>query len=112
MRKLTLDLEALDVQSFQTEDQPLPGGTVFGAMTEPHQGCTGGAECNTYPQSACNPYCSPTLRGCVGGTYGCGGGTDWDTCADTCQTCEQYTCWQSCVATCVTCAGETCEETC
>jgi hypothetical protein len=31
MRKLTLDLEALDVESFQTADPQPPRGTVIGA---------------------------------------------------------------------------------
>jgi hypothetical protein len=88
MRKLTLDLETLDVQSFQTEDQPVLEGTVFGAMTEPNDGCTGGAECNTYPGSACEP-CMPSMRGwgCGASTYyGCTY-TDYVSCGGTCAPC-------------------------
>jgi hypothetical protein len=110
MRKLKLDLQTLEVQSFRTEDRPALGGTVFGAMTYINDGCTGGAECNTYPQSACG-NCIPSIRGCDG-TYGCGGGTDWMTCGYTCATCDQNTCIESCGGTCFTCEGETCEGTC
>jgi hypothetical protein len=31
MKKLTLDVEALEVESFRTADRPQPGGTVLGA---------------------------------------------------------------------------------
>jgi len=81
MRKLKLEIDSLDVQSFRTDDGEGTPGTVHGAS-----GFTS---------------CMSTYYGC---TY-----TDFESCA-TCNTCEeQYTCgnWYSCYAT---CEGETCQE--
>jgi len=82
MRKLRLDLDSLDVQSFATDEETPAGGTVHG-------------------QSG---LCQSTYYGC---TY-----TDWETCENTCQTCDQYTCWESCYGSCLTCYDETCALVC
>ena len=83
MRKLNLDLDALDVQSFQTDDEATELGTVFAREDTP------GAECNTYPGSACFPYCNPSIA-----TYQCGPSTyygctytDYESCGGTCAPC-------------------------
>ena len=107
MRKLRLDLEELDVQSFRTADGTTLAGTVFGV-----EGTD--AECNTAPGSACYPYCFPSIAGyqCGASTnYGCGF-TDYVTCGNTCNTCDDPTCFESCGGSCLTCFGDTCEGGC
>jgi hypothetical protein len=78
MRKLKLELEGLDVQSFETGQDELAVGTVRGASPSPS-----------------------TYYGC---TY-----TDYFTCENTCNTCDQYTCFISCLGTCFTCDDDTCQ---
>lgn len=78
MPKLKLDVEALQVQSFATVRRSHDGGTVLG-----HDGYS------------VDFRCVPSIDICY--THGCapsqGCGTDWDTCARSCQTCEgQETC--------------------
>jgi hypothetical protein len=90
MRKLKLDVEALEVQSFATRSRSDGEGTVLGRSG--WAGCfTFVAECPTGP-SDCR--CLPSIDVC--GSPDCpsnGCGTDWDTCARSCQTCEgQETC--------------------
>ena len=82
MRKLTLDLDSLDVQSFATDEETPANGTVFG-----HTGY----------------FCASTYYGC---TY-----TDFETCESGC-TCGQHTCEATCYWTCATCNGVTCELPC
>ena len=70
MRKLKLDLDSLDVQSFATDGETPASGTVLG-------------------QSG---LCQSTYYGC---TY-----TDFESCIPTCNTCDQGTCPQSCFGSC------------
>lgn len=88
MRKLKLDLETLNVQSFQTDDAADAAGTVF-AHSRDETDCTCGAQCNTYPGSACFPDCLPSQA-----TYQCGPSTyygctytDYESCGGTCAPC-------------------------
>jgi hypothetical protein len=83
MAKLKLDMADLAVQSFATDDLARVRGTV-----RAHD--TWGAECGT-GGSYCQ--CIPSWWDWRCGTYdpGCGG-TDWQTCANTCNTCDEYTC--------------------
>lgn len=107
MRKLRLDLDALDVQSFTANGEAALDGTVFGRDSA-------GAECGTAPGSACYPYCYPSIDTwhCGNSTnYGCGF-TDYITCGDTCNTCDNPTCFESCPGSCLTCFGDTCEGGC
>ncbi|HEX5724520.1 MAG TPA: hypothetical protein VFX98_03590 [Longimicrobiaceae bacterium] len=71
MRKLTLDLEDLTVESFQTADgDDAARGTVHGqAVTVPfscNNPCTFDSDC---------------------------GGTCYNSCPETCMSCEGETCW-------------------
>ena len=90
MRKLKLDLDSLDVQSFQTDDGLMSGGTV--------QGQSGVWDL----PSICTYQCGPSTY------YGCGY-TDYETCGNTCNTCDQYTCFESCGGSCFTCVDDTCQ---
>lgn len=97
MRKLRLDPESLAVQSFETATSPAAKGTVFGAVTRVFDGCTYDVGCGSGGAlpSFCGYQCGSDNPGC--------GGTDWETCHNTCNTCDQYTCLQSCGGTCFTC---------
>lgn len=81
MRKLKLEIESLDVQSFRTGDGDDTPGTVHGA----------------------SGLCQSTYYGC---TY-----TDFESCATCNTCVDQYTCfeWYSCAGTCFTCEDETCQ---
>lgn len=79
MRKLTLDLDAVQVESFATQDAHAGRGTVDARQ---------GRETFT---------CPPATANTCFGTCGCGS-------AQTCVTCVDYTCAGTCVApTCGTC---------
>jgi hypothetical protein len=94
MRKLSLDLDALSVESFDPAPPARSSrGTVHGHATWHHQGCT--------MYVPCNPISTPTYT------------EDY--------TCDDPTCYQSCDVSCggtcnVTCTCETayvtCAETC
>ena len=87
--KLTLNLEDLSVDSFDTTAAQKEKGTVFGE------------QCTCYTQCTC-PGCPTCYASC--------NGTCDATCAATCA----YTCYDvSCAASCNgTCAGATCGERC
>jgi hypothetical protein len=100
MRKLKLNVEAITVESFQTQSKPAMRGTVAGhdtvesacptaCWTQCPSGCL--TQCDASDCTACNPtnaadctwYCPGT------GTGGGGGGTETDdvgvrTCGTTC----------------------------
>jgi len=83
VKKLALDIDELKVESFGTADGvEARRGTVHGRTGE---------------------------WWCGGTDYGCGGGTDWITCAS-CETCNSPSCLEPtlCYRTC----AETFEETC
>lgn len=93
MKKLSLNLDALSVETFETASEEALRGTVHGHASWHYQGCT--------PYEPCNPVSS--------GTYT----EDY--------TCDDYSCWNSCAPTCAntcnnTCTCETqwatCAETC
>lgn len=84
MKKLRLDLDELEVESFDTRGGAREKGTVVGEQ------CSCGGTC--YPQATCPQTCA----------YTC----DDPTCA---YTCDDATCPASCNGT---CAGHTCWETC
>jgi hypothetical protein len=65
MKKLTLNVETLSVQSFETMDTPTPRGTVHGKISEIYNTCEDGDL--SYPGS-CEP--DTCYDGCGGpGTY-------------------------------------------
>jgi hypothetical protein len=93
-RKLTLDLEHLSVDSFDTTTPRKTRGTVFGE------------QCTCYTQCTC-PGC-PTCAG-----YQTCGDSCADTCAQTCvQTCDDATCAAWCTDTDYGCGpGDSCMQT-
>ena len=106
MRKLTLDVDSLVVDSFGTDPARLEGGTVFGQAS--------GRTCYTDCVGGTCPNCNPSsIALCM--TGGCASGRDVDTCYETCSTCVDscngirsclntcvQTCWESCVGDCYT----------
>ncbi|HEX6371157.1 MAG TPA: hypothetical protein VF006_19720 [Longimicrobium sp.] len=58
MKKLTLNLDVLQVDSFQTAGAAERGGTVYGARA-------------TYGQWTCGIYCKPTTDPAVTGPCAC-----------------------------------------
>ena len=92
MRKLKLDLDAIQVESFTTHAGQAPRGTVDGQQRQTY-GC---------PTWTCPP---PTQDTCDQATcdYSCNGG------CGTGATC--YSCVQSCAGTCDSCVV-TCDATC
>ena len=86
--KLTLNLEDLSVDSFDTTATQQAKGTVFGE------------QCTCYTQCTC-PGCPTCYESC--------NGTCVDTCANTCAyTCDDASCAGSCQDTC----GYSCEGSC
>lgn len=82
--KLSLNLDELVVDSFDTTVSEKPRGTVFGE------------ECTCYTNCTC-PGC-PTCYASCNGTCGA--------------TCGENTCAASCNGTCVNCTGWTCDFSC
>ena len=117
MGKLKLDLDALNVETFDTQPEERDGGTVLGNANVSGQvtcvSCYGTCATCVSCQGTCNLSC--IVRTCAGVTCGvtCVGNTcffctEAATCPATCaQTC-QYTCKQTCAVTC----KWTCEYTC
>ena len=92
MRKLTLDVDALQVETFDTETDAAARGTVVGAAIT----------------DGCEPVVVPFTQLCTGGRITC------NTCFETCKaTCDDPTCgYQSCFETgCPTCLL-TCNPSC
>jgi hypothetical protein len=103
MRKLTLNLESLAVQSFETTPGDGGGrGTVLGrggAVAGP-----GVVPRDTYPNGCPSPLCVDTpLASCDGSC----GNSCYDSCNGSCASCI-YSCDASCGGTC----AETCPASC
>ena len=88
MKKLTLNLDSLEVQSFVTDEKRSERGTVRGEQQP----------CTCYTQCTC-PGC-PTCAGTCPADPSCA-----DTCGDTC---DDWSCLGTCPITC----HETCQRTC
>jgi hypothetical protein len=103
MRKLTLDLDSLAVQSFETTplDESVRG-TVLG------RGAIGvGVPRQTYPGCP-SPLCVDTpLASCDGSCVD----TCYDSCAGSCGSCI-YSCGASCGGTCENTCADTCKQSC
>ena len=101
MRKLTLQLESLAVQSFATTPAGPGGGTVRGAGdTEPD---TCAYSCNSCaPDATCGGTCPPA---CGSGGWGACGGT-----AGTCPGTAQPTCYGTACDTWCCTPGTACGE--
>lgn len=84
MRKLSLKLDELAVETFETAAKLEDRGTVHGAESTGNQvicTCTFGEE-----------TCADTCQNC-GSAYPCGGGGGPETQAHTCATGNQVDCW-------------------
>lgn len=105
MRKLSLDLEALAVQSFETTPPDAGGrGTVLGrggvdvGVPFPRQ---------TYPHGCPSPLCVDTpLASCDGSC----GDSCYDSCNGSCQSC--VSCIASCAGSCIDTCADSCAPTC
>jgi hypothetical protein len=69
MRKLKLDLDALDVDSFDTGDEHGRSGTVRGHDTVETEWCTGYPDCGVSQRGCQTPR--NTCYGSCGCTQGC-----------------------------------------
>jgi len=77
MRKLKLQLDDLQVDTFQTTPAQKPKGTVFGEQCTCHTNCT----CPGCPTcyASCNGTCDASCNGSCGATCdaSCNGTCDW-----------------------------------
>lgn len=87
MRKVKLELEALEVESFETGTEQKPNGTVLGRVAT----------------HTCDLQCGNTPNGTCHGELTC---LLWDTCVES--NCGYYTCDYGCPAS----VGETCDPSC
>lgn len=97
MKKLSLDLDTLSVETFETAPQEPARGTVQGHASWHYEGCTANEPCKpvsgpTYTEDyTCDDYsCWNTCQ------QSCGGGTCHDSC--NCPT-MQATCAETCAPT-------------
>lgn len=91
MRKLTLNVDSLVVQSFQTTAPEAGRGTVHGQAAAQTPGCSYDG-CVPTAHYSCDPTCP-------------------ETCFETCDTC--HTCMGSCPSCCwMTECNDTCKDTC
>ena len=103
MKKISLDLDALVVDSFELEPEAGSLGTVNAYATTLQFTCLGptcrrtinGCTCALSCDGTCDASCAGTCQTCAGLNtcdYSCGGSCDY-TCGDTCQ---GITCFDSC----------------
>ncbi len=101
MRKLTLELDSLAVQSFETTAPNGGRGTVWG------QGMIGvgvGVPRDTYPNGCPSPLCVDTPMASCDGSCG---NSCYDSCNASCASCVH-----SCNASCGGSCGDTCPDSC
>jgi hypothetical protein len=103
MRKLTLNLDSLAVQSFETTPEDAAGrGTVLG------RGIAVGYPAQTYPYGCPSPLCMDTpLASCDGSC----GNSCYESCNGSCGSCIA-SCNASCGGTCDASCGDTCPASC
>lgn len=103
MRKLTLDLDSLVVQSFETTTQDgAARGTVLGRAV------AGVLPRDTYPNGCPSPLCVDTpLASCDGSC----GNSCYDSCNASCASCN-YSCDASCGGTCAETCAASCSPSC
>ena len=87
MRKLKLELDALEVQSFETASAPKESGTVHGRVAT----------------HTCDLQCAKTPDGTCNGAMTC---SLWESCCES--NCGYYTCAYGCPAS----VGDTCDPSC
>lgn len=89
MKKLTLNPESLEVQSFSTSEDVRGRGTVQGEQlcTCPTNcTCPGCPSCAETCPATCPYTCDDASCGTCIGDPSCGGASCWDTCERTCYT--------------------------
>jgi len=91
MKKLTLRLEDLRIDSFSTTEVQREKGTVYGEQCTCHTQCTcpGCPTCDASCNGSCDASCNGTCAGCGSGDWTCGGTCDYTcggggTCDPTC----------------------------
>ena len=96
MKKLTLALDTLAVESFETTPPDAEKGTVFGEQCTCRTVCTcpGCATCDATCPNTCRFTCddSECIPSCIGETCMGGQHTCWDSCGATCD----LSCWGGC----------------
>jgi len=106
MRKLTLDLDSLAVQSFETT----PAGDASRGTVLARAGIGAGIPVDrpTYPHGCPSPLCVDTpLASCDGSC----GNSCYDSCNGSCASCI-YSCEASCGGTCAQTCADSCRPTC
>jgi hypothetical protein len=87
MKKLRLQLEDLQIDSFQTTPAEKPKGTVFGEQ------CTCYTQCTCPGCPTCDASCNGTCDASCNGTCNCSGATCDASCYGTCEwTCDYGQC--------------------
>lgn len=88
MRKLTLNLDMLEVQSFTTSSEGPGRGTVHGEQCTCPTNCTcpGCPSCDETCPATCPYTCDDASCDTCFGQATCGGGSCWETCERTCYT--------------------------
>jgi hypothetical protein len=92
MKKLSLSLEDLQVESFATAGGMRPRGTVnANEMTTVEPGCTTSQQPYTGMGAGCSEYAS-----CLDSCSGCGGGSGFYSCGDVGDCANEYTEYNTC----------------
>jgi hypothetical protein len=92
MKKLSLDLDDLQVESFSTRGVRGAGGTVNGReYTAIEPGCTTSGQPYTGMGAGCSEYAS-----CLESCSGCGGASGFNTCGNGSNCDHEYTEWNTC----------------
>jgi hypothetical protein len=93
MRKLTLKLDDLLVETFQTTPTQKAKGTVFGEQCTCYTQCTcpGCPTCDASCNGTCDASCNGSCASCAASCNGtCGASCDYscgDTCGASCESC-------------------------
>jgi hypothetical protein len=100
--KLTLNLEDLSVDSFDTTAPAKAKGTVFGEQCTCYTQCTCpgcptcDASCNGTCDASCNGTCDASCNGtCDASCNGTCGASCYGTCGSSCAS-NCYSCWETC----------------
>jgi hypothetical protein len=98
MRKLTLNLDDLSVDSFDTTKAEKPKGTVFGEQCTCYTNCTcpGCPTCDATCNYTCDDATCPNCPTCAASCNGsCAGATCVNSCYGTCQASDCAACYDT-----------------
>jgi len=76
MKKIRLDLDALEVESFDVADSPVDRGTVHARQTSVEEPCSGRGECVPSYEAPCW-WTGDRMQDCLGNTEGGGPCTEY-----------------------------------